>query len=353
MKAAVYYGPEDIRCTTIDDPKITEPHQVLAKVIGTSICGSDLHLFRGALDPFMERGKSQTGHELIGEVVDTGKTVESFKKGDRVSMAYSCSCGKCYMCRVGQTAHCETTQKAVYGFGVPFGNLNGTHAEAMVLPHADAHALKVPDGVSDQAAVTLSCNLPTALIANKLVDIQPGETVALVGCGPTGIMALDIAVSKGPGEVAAVDPVDYRRSAAESRGAQTFDYGAEDWKESAIAVTGGRGFDKVIEMVGYPESLQAALDIVRPGGTVAALGVFCDDKFNLNLADVFLRDISLHMNGFANVQPFMWEAMRMLEHGTVKPDELFTHNFALDDIDKAFSTFHAKKDKINKVYVQP
>lgn len=106
-------------------------------------------------------------------------------------------------------------------------------------------------------------------------------------------------------------------------------------------------------MVGYPESLQAALDVVRPGGTVAALGVFCDDKFNLNLADVFLRDISLHMNGFANVQPFMWEAMRMLEHGTVKPDELFTHNFALDDIDKAFSTFHAKKDKINKVFVQP
>lgn len=106
-------------------------------------------------------------------------------------------------------------------------------------------------------------------------------------------------------------------------------------------------------MVGYPESLQAALDIVRPGGTVAALGVFCDDKFNLNLVDVFLRDISLHMNGFANVQPYMWEAMRMLEHGTVNPDELFTHNFALDDVDKAFATFHAKKDNINKVFIQP
>jgi len=322
-------------------------------VLGTSICGSDLHLYRGALDPIMEKGKSQTGHELIGEVVDTGATVEKFKKGDRITMAYSNSCGECYMCHVGQTAHCETTQKAVYGFGVPFGNLNGTHAEAMVLPHAEAHALKIPDGISNEAAVTLSCNLPSAVIANKLAAIEPGETFALVGCGPTGIMALDIAVGKGPGEVAAIDPVGYRRKTAESRGANTFDYSADGWKDQALTLTGGRGFDKVIEMVGYPESLQAALDIVRPGGTVAALGVFCDDTFNLNLSDVFLRDISLHMNGFANVQPHMWEAMRLLERGTIDPGALFTHTFALDDIDKAFAAFHAKKDSINKVFLKP
>jgi len=175
MKAAVYYGPEQIRATDIPDATIRQDHEMLVKVTATSICGSDLHLYRGALDPIMDKGKSQTGHELIGEVLAVGKSVGRFRKGDRVSMAYSCSCGHCYMCEVGQTAHCETTQKAVYGFGVPFGNLNGTHAEAMVIPHADAHTILVPGEIPDDAALTLSCNLPSAIVANKLADIQPGS----------------------------------------------------------------------------------------------------------------------------------------------------------------------------------
>ncbi len=353
MKAAVYYGPRDIRCTTIEDPKLEDPDAILVEVQATSICGSDLHLYRGALDAIMEKGKSQTGHELCGVVREVGSHISKFKPGDRVTMAYSCSCGECYMCKVGQTAHCETTNKAVYGFGVPFGNLNGTHAEAMILPHAQAHVLKVPESISDTAALTLSCNLPTAFIAHRLAGIEPGENVALVGLGPTNLMVLDLALQKGPGRIVAMDPVAHRRAAAEKKGAIVLDPTQEEWKEKAMAETGGRGFDKVIEMVGYPETLQMALDIVRPGGTVAALGVFCDQEFNLVLADVFLRDISLHMNGFANVQPYMWEALRAMERGVIDPGELFSHDFALDDVDKAFETFHEKKDNVLKVCIRP
>lgn len=353
MKAAVYYGPEDIRCIQIPDPVIHANHEMLVKVRATSICGSDLHLYRGALDPIMDKGKSQTGHELIGEVVQTGKSVGKFRPGDRISMAYSASCGECYMCKVGQTAHCETTQKAVYGFGVPFGNLNGTHAEALVIPYADAHAIKVPKEISDGAALTLSCNLPSAVIANRLADIQPGENVALVGCGPTGLMTLDIALHRGPGRVVALDKVAHRLEAARQKGAVAIDVSAEGWKDLALAETGGRGFDKVIEVVGYPETLQMCLDLVRPGGTVAAIGVFTDSSFNLNLADVFLRDISLHMNGFANVQPFMWEALRMIERGVIDPQTYFSHTFALEDVDKAFATFYKKSDKAMKMLILP
>ena len=353
MKAAVYYGAKDIRCTDIDDPKLDDPTAVLVEVKATSICGSDLHLYRGALDPIMEKGKSQTGHELIGVVREVGAEVGRFKPGDRVSMAYSCSCGECYMCEVGQTAHCETTNKAVYGFGVPFGNLNGTHAEAMVLPHADAHVIKVPDAIPDGAALTLSCNLPTAFIAHDLADIKPGENVALVGLGPTNLMVLDLALQKGAGRIVALDPVAHRRAAAQKKGAIVIDAAADDWKDKALAEADGRGFDKVIEMVGYPETLQMALDIVRPGGTVAALGVFTDQEFNLVLADVFLRDISLHMNGFANVQPYMWRALRAMERGVVDLQELFSHEFALADVDKAFDTFHEKKDGVMKVLIRP
>jgi alcohol dehydrogenase len=196
MKTAIYYGPKDIRCGEKESPVIAHEDDIRVKVLATSLCGSDLHLYRGALDLIMEKGVSQTGHELYGEVLGTGSNVSKIKVGDRVTMGYSCSCGYCYMCASGQTAHCETTNKAVYGFGVTFGNLNGTHAEEMVLPHAEGHTMVVPDDISDKSALTLSCNMPSAVIANELADIQVAEKVAIIGAGPTGLMSLDIALTK-------------------------------------------------------------------------------------------------------------------------------------------------------------
>ncbi|MBX5472449.1 MAG: alcohol dehydrogenase catalytic domain-containing protein [Acetobacteraceae bacterium] len=353
MKAAVYYGPKDIRASKVEDPVIRQDHEMLVEVTATSICGSDLHLYRGVLDAIMEKGKSRTGHELIGTVVDIGKGVGRFKKGDRISMAYSCSCGECYMCRVGQTAHCETTKKAVYGFGVAFGDLNGTHAEAMVIPYADSHAIRVPKEIPDAAALTLSCNLPSAVIANGLADIKPGEIVAVVGCGPTGLMTMDLALQKGAGKIVAIDKVPHRLAIAEKKGAVPINSQDADWRQKVMEECANRGFDKVIEVVGLPETLQICLDIVRPGGTIAAIGVFTDAQFNLNLADVFLRDISLHMNGFANVQPFMWEALRLLERGVLHPEEYFSHHYKLDQIDKAFERFYNKDDGAVKMLIKP
>lgn len=353
MKAAVYFGPRNIRAVDVDDPVLADDHAMLVKVVATSICGSDLHLYRGALDAIMDKGVSRTGHELIGEVVDVGRAVGRFRPGDRVSMAYSASCGECYMCHVGQTAHCETTKKAVYGFGAAFGNLNGTHAEALIIPHADAHAIRVPAEVDDAAALTLSCNLPSALIANELADIAPGDSVALVGYGPTGMMTLDIALERGPGCVVVLDRVSHRLDLARSKGAVAIDTSRDGWKDLALQHCGGRGFDKVIEVVGYTDTLQVALDLVRPGGVVAAIGVFTDAQFNLNVADVFLRDITLHMNGFANVQPYMWKSLRLLERGVVKPEQYFSHSFSLADIDKAFETFYNKSDNALKMLVRP
>lgn len=353
MRTAIYYGPQDIRCGEKPEPEINESHQVLVEVDATSICGSDLHVYRGALDAMLEPGHSQIGHELIAHVREVGRGVGKFKVGDRISMAYSCSCGECYMCEVGQTAHCETTQKAVYGFGIPFGDLNGTHTEALILPHADGHAIKVPDAIDDASALTLSCNLPSAIIANKLADIQPGENVAIIGCGPTGLLTMDIALGKSAGQLVCIDQLDYRLSIAEKKGATIINSSNENWKEQALAHTNGRGFDKVIEVVGYPETLQMCLDIIRPGGTISAIGVFCDQDFNLALADVFLRDISLHMNGFANVQPYMWEGIRLMERGVINPSEYFSHTYTLDHIDQAFSTFYEKSDHALKMLIKP
>jgi len=354
MKTAIYYGPKDIRCGEKESPVITHEDDIRVKVLATSMCGSDLHLYRGALDLIMEKGISQTGHELCGEVLEIGSNVSKFKIGDRVTMGYSCSCGDCYMCDSGQTAHCETTGKAVYGFGVPFGNLNGTHTEEMILPHAEGHAMVIPDDISDASALTLSCNMPSAVIANELTDIQVGEKVAIIGAGTTGLMALDIALTKTAAKnILVIDPVENRRNIAFKKGVNVIDSNIENFKEEALKVSGERGFDKIIEMVGFKESLQSALDLIRAGGTIAALGVFTDQEFNLVLGDVFLRDISLHMNGFANVQPYMKQAMSCIQDGVVNPDEYFTHEFNLVNIDKAFELFNDKNDNSLKILIKP
>ena len=353
MKAAVYFGPEDIRTIDVDDPKITEPHQMLVKVRATSICGSDLHIWRGTLDQAMGKGHSTLGHELSGEVVETGAKVGRFKPGDRVSMAYSASCGDCFMCRVGNTAHCETTKSAVYGYGVGFGDLNGTQAEYLVLPYADAHTMKVDDALDDRQALTLSCNLPTAVLANKLVDVQIGESLAVVGLGPTGMMALDLAMKRNPGKVFAFDPVEHRRKAAAGRyGVEALAPG-EASVEAVREATGGRGVDKVIEMVGTGESLDLSYQLVRAGGTIAGLGVFTDTEHKMNLLDIFFRDITLHKRGFASVWPEMWEAHRMITEGKITLSEMFTHEFSLDQANEAYRTFADKLDNVEKVVIRP
>jgi len=353
MIGAIYFGAKDVRCEDIPFPEIRQPHEILVKVAATSICGSDLHVYRGALEAIMDKGKSQTGHELVGTVVECGSEVSGLQPGDRVTMGYSCSCGTCHMCEIGQTAHCETTNKAVYGFGTPFGDLNGTHAEYMILPHADGHVIKVPSAISDAAAVTLSCNLPSAIVANRLADIQPGENVAVLGCGPTGLMALDLAREAKPACLVAFDRVDTRLEYASARGANIINVCDEDHIAQGIAYTHGRGFDKVMEVVGEARSLQTSIDLVRPGGTIAAIGVFSTDTFNLNLADVFLRDISLHMNGFANVYPVMQVGVELLEQKVIEVDDLFTHEFKLSEIEKAYATFDQILDGAAKVLIRP
>jgi alcohol dehydrogenase len=353
MKAAIYHGPRDVRVEDVAEPAIRDPHEMLVKMRATSICGSDLHIWHGALEAIMEPGKSRLGHELSGEVVEVGAQVGRFKPGDRVTVAYSASCGECYLCRAGQTAHCETTGKAVYGFGAAFGDLNGTQAEYVAIPHADAHAMKVSDQLSDEEILTLSCNLPSALIANRLADVLPGETLAVIGLGPTGLLSLDLALQRGPGRVFAFDPVDHRRAHAGAMdGVEPLDPGPEAL-ERVREATGGRGVDKVIEVVGSGESLQLALDVARPGATIAAIGVFTAPEFNLNLGDVFLRDLSLHMNGFANVQPDMWSAHRLLLEEAVDVEPLFTHRFALEATGEAFGVFGDKQDEVLKVVIRP
>ncbi|WP_263357880.1 alcohol dehydrogenase catalytic domain-containing protein [Acidicapsa ligni] len=353
MKSAVYYGPFDIRCAEIKPLEISLGHEILVQVEATSICGSDLHLYRGALDFLMQKGHSSTGHELVGRVVEVGPQVTRFKPGDRITTPYSVSCGYCYMCEAGQTGHCETTNGAIIGFGIPLGDLGGTQAEYILIPYADANAMQVPEDIPAEAALTLSCNLPSAIVGVTEADVQLGDTVAIVGCGPTGLMTMDCAFLRGAGKVVLLDRVPHRLAVAQAKGAVTINIDDEDWKERALAETQGRGFDKVIEVVGMPEALQISLDIVRRGGIISAIGVFCDDSFTISPIYFTTRNIDLRTNGTANVRPSITQALTMLKRGIINPKEYFTHEFALSNVDQAYATFYGKKDGVVKVLIRP
>ncbi len=353
MKATVYFGPRDVRVQDVADATLSGADSVIVKVLATSICGSDLHLYRGTLDGIMDRGHSRLGHELCGEVVEVGNRVQTLRPGDRISMAYSASCGECWMCQHGMTAHCLTTHKGVYGFGSTFGDLNGTQAEYMEIPYADGHTIKIDPEVNDEMGLLLSCNLPTAVNALALTDIQPTDFVGVVGLGPTGMMALELAHGHTEMPIMAFDPLGYRRDlAAQHCQAHVF-RGEEDGHAAVMAATEGRGLDKVIEAVGTAQSLSLALSLLRPGGTLAGMGVFTDNEFSLNLADVFLRDISVHMHGFANVYPYMREAQRLLRDHVVDLNGIFTHRFSLESTSEAYRMFADRTENVMKVVITP
>lgn len=353
MKAAVFQGLRDIRCTSAPAPEISAPDQLVVAVEATSICGSDLFLYDGPFDAALVPGKSITGHEIVGRIVDVGADVTRFRKGDRITAPFTVSCHHCAMCSAGQTALCETTHGAVYGFGLAAGDLGGSHAEAMLIHRADENALLLPEDLDAADALTLSCNLPSALIGVEASALGAGESVAIVGCGPTALMALDIVLLRDPAKVVVLDRLGYRLALASVKGAISVDIDSEGWLERALAETNGRGFDRVIEVVGSPESLQTAFSLVRPGGTVSGLGVFSAPEMTINPSGLSLRNISVCMNGAANVATVIERSLELLRNGKVSPREYFTHTFALDDIDQAFSLFSNRTDDVVKVLVRP
>jgi threonine dehydrogenase-like Zn-dependent dehydrogenase len=353
MKAAVYHEARHVRVEDVPDPSIVEPTDVIVKTRTTSICGSDLYLYLGEADALVAKGRTTIGHEIVGEVVEVGDNVARFRVGDRITVPYSVSCGTCFSCRVGQTAHCETSGKAIYGFGVAFGDLGGTQAEYVRVPLADGHAEHVPEGITDEQGLFLSCNLPAAVKAVEEAGIAPPQTVAVLGCGPTGLLALHLVLLRGPAKVLAFDKVDHRLQAAKELGAETYNVDQVDPVQAAQEATGGRGVDAVVEFVGRGPAFAAAAAMTRPGGVISGGGVFLEQDFPTSLFDLYFKNLRIHLNGFANAKTRMWEAAQLILAGTIEPSRLLSHRFKLSEAADAFRTFEAKADGVFKVLVTP
>ncbi|MCW2848157.1 MAG: S-(hydroxymethyl)glutathione dehydrogenase [Marmoricola sp.] len=348
MKALVYHGPGKKAWEDVPDAAVQDPTDVVVRVDTTTICGTDLHILEGDV-PTVAEGRV-LGHEAIGTITEVGDAVHAFAVGDRVLVPAITRCGRCAYCQQGTPSHCQT----VGGIGWIFGHLiDGTQAESVRVPFADTSLYTVPEDVPDQQAIVLADSLPTGYEVGVLAGgVRPGDTVAVVGAGAVGLSAVLTTGLWGAARVIAVDTNKFRLEKA-------LDFGATDMVEvgpdTAVEVLAlsddGLGVDVAIEAVGFPETLLTAASLVRPGGTVANVGVH-GTPVELPMQDLWIKNISITMGLVDTVS--IPTLLKMVASGKIPAEKMGTHTFALDQIDQAYDVFkHAADNLALKVVLQP
>lgn len=349
MKALVYQGPGKKSWTDVPQPVLLNPSDAIVRVDTTTICGTDLHILKGDV-PAVQEGRI-LGHEGVGTVTEVGDGVHDLKVGDRVIISCIKSCGHCINCRSGLYSHC-LGEEGVAGIGWVFGHLiDGTQAEFVRVPYADNSLYKMPDGVSDAEAVMLSDILPTGFeIGVQAGGVKPGDVVAVIGAGPVGLAAVMTAGLCGAATVIAVDLDPSRLEQALDFGAtHTVMSGSPGWREQILALTDGAGVDVAIEAVGVPETFAMAVDVVRPGGRVANVGVH-GRSVELHLEDLWIRNISISM-GLVNTSSTAM-LLRLVTQHKVQAAKFATHHFSFDEFPAAYDTFtRAAETKALKVII--
>ncbi len=390
MRALCWHGHGDVRVDTVPDPTIQQPTDVIIKITSTAICGSDLHLLDGYM-PTMESGDI-LGHEPMGIVVETGPAVERIRKGDRVVVPFTISCGQCFFCKKGLWSACDTTNPnaamaakmmghspaGLFGYSHLTGGYPGGQAEYLRVPHADVGCLKIESDLSDEKVLFLSDIFPTGYMAAENAEIEEGDTVAVWGCGPVGQFCIQSAWMFGAGRVIAIDHVAERMAMARAQGrAETIDFTKQDVYETLQEMTGGRGPDRCIDAVGAeahgtggvdavldklkaavklttdrPHSLRQAIYCCRKGGTVSVPGVYIGfpDKFPMG---AFMNKGLTMKTGQTHMHRYMKPLLERIELGQIDPSFVITHRIPLEQAPAAYKTFRDKEDGCIKVVLKP
>ena len=349
MKALVYHGPGQKAWQDVPDPTIVDPTDVIVAVDTTTICGTDLHILKGDV-PTVTDGRI-LGHEGVGTITEVGRAVRTLAVGDRVIISCITSCGVCSYCRQQLPAHC-LDEEGASGIGWVLGHLiDGTQAEYVRVPFAESSLHRLPAGVSDEAAVMLSDILPTGFeIGVRNGRVKPGDVVAVVGAGPVGLAAMMTAGLYGASRIIAIDLDDNRVEHAKDFGAtDAVNSGAVEWTGPVLAMTDGLGVDVAIEAVGIPLTFEMATELIRPGGTVANVGVH-GRSVELKLQDLWIKDVAITTGLVsATTTPML---LRLVGQGRLTPEKFASHQFPLDRITDAYDTFgRAAETKALKVVI--
>ncbi len=344
VRALTYHGPFDVRVTDVDDPTPFDDESAVVAVRACGICGSDLHIYEG--HGFSPDLGFCVGHEAVGEVVAVGAAVRRFRVGDSVLVAASVGCNDCLPCRAGYVLGCERSRSGCYGLS---SLLPGSQAEAVAVPAADGNLVAIPDGVSDDAALVLTDNAPTAWYGARRGRISPGDVVAVVGLGPVGIMSVLAAQILGAGRVLAIDLVPERRAAAAALGAEPIE---GDPKVVVRDLTGGRGADVVLEAVGADATIDLATKIVARGGRVSVVGVNQSSAFPMHMQLAQWTELEFAI-GLCSVQRELPALLALTASGRLRPEVVVTHHVGLSEGAKAYEMFHSRAAGVGKVVLDP
>jgi len=283
-------------------------------------------------------------------VVAVGSGVRRFGVGDRVLVPASTGCNSCGPCRRGQVARCERGLSNCYGLS---HGLEGSQAQAVAVPYADANLLTIPEGVSDEAALVLTDNLPTAWYGARRARIAPGDTVAVIGLGSVGLLAALAAPVLGAARVLAIDLVAERRARAAALGAEALEPGDDGDVAAAVAeATGGRGPDVVIEAVGADATIGLAVKLVRQGGHVSVVGVSQSMDFSFPMALAMVKELEFAI-GLCSVQAELPHLIPLVTSGRIPAEAVITHRMGLTQGAQAYQLFDGRSDGVGKVVLDP
>ena len=345
MKALRYHAARDIRHEGMDDPRIDTKRDAIVRMTGCSICGSDLHIWHG--HGFSEDIGFCVGHEAVGEVVEVGGGVSRLKIGDSVMVPAAVGCGACRSCLAGVVHNCENNASGCYGLSAA---LQGVQAEFFRVPAADVNAVKIPEGVSEDQALMMTDALATAWFGARQADIRPGSSVAVVGLGPIGLMAVDSAFVMGAGVVYAIDPVAERRALAEKAGAVALH--PELALETIRETTRGAKLDCVVEAVGSEATVDLALRLVRRRGTVSVIGVQQARRYAFPLERAFAAGLTFRI-GTCSVPEELPALFPLVRSGRLRPERYISHRLPLSAGPDAYRMFDARENGALKMVLRP
>jgi 2-desacetyl-2-hydroxyethyl bacteriochlorophyllide A dehydrogenase len=336
MRAVTFQAPGVVSVEERPEPELLDPSDAIVRIEATGVCGSDLHIYHGRVQ--IEAGFT-IGHEYVGRVLAAGDAVTRVTVGDRVLGCFQTACGNCWFCRRGLFHRCLHSR--TFGHGATLGSLQGTQAEMALIPNADLVLRKVPEGMSSEVALFAGDVMGTGFHAVKDSRMQLGDVVAVLGLGPVGLCAAQVALAAGAAKVFAIDTVAERLDVARAFGAEPVHLTEQDPKAAITAVTEGRGADVTIDAVGDPRALETAIRLTRACGSVQCIGVYAE-RTEVHMGLLWLKAITLR-GGQANVIAHVDPVLAMLAAGRVDPSPLVTRHMALDDAAEAYAVYDRRE----------
>ena len=385
MRALVFHRPGHVEVNEVPDPKIEHPGDIVLRVTSTAICGSDLHIYNGFIP---QKREMVLGHEFMGVVEEVGDQVSKLQRGDRVVVPFPIACGKCSFCGDGLPGHCERSNPEKYGpegglvdqkggglFGYTdlYGGYDGGQAEYVRVPYANFGPRKIDERYQDEEVLFLTDIFPTGWSAIDWANLKGGETVAVFGCGPVGLMAQKIAWLRGAGRVIGVDRLPYRLEMAKrAANSETINFEEDNAIERIRDMTQGRGADVCVDAVGLEANrklkdklanvvhmqggsiaaLELCISAVRRGGVVSVVGVYGMPYDAFPVGQIFDKGIRMAF-GQAPVQKYIDELIGILDRDEIKLHDIITHRLPLEQAPNAYKIFRDKEDNCVKVVLKP